>query len=321
MIDAAETDFPDWLNDSLGLLGPDTRPVGGERLRQWGLSEVWRVRLDGPAPRSVIVKRGTGEMAEEARRYRELVVPLGIAAAGLLAARGGAEEDGDGEGRPVVLILEDVGPDTLEQRPTAEGYQEAVRTLARMRAVAARRMAQDPAIGMGLRWTTDDFADTARRAATALAALRPDLTGAVDAPAKVLVERLDRLSGQPDTIVHGDFQGKNLIHGPRGSVIPVDWPGAYVHPHLGDLYLLIREARNHEHVLKVDADDLIGVFARTAGADPASVFDQMMLGGLCWTLLALRWVVQEGIGVVPESADWVDGLAADLRSLAGLRSD
>jgi hypothetical protein len=315
MVDTAETDLPDWLTDPQGLLGSDAVLVGGEPLRQWGLSEVWRVQLGGPEPRSVIVKRGTGEMVEEARRYRELVVPLGIAAARLLAAQGGDE------GQPVVLVLEDVGPDTLEQHPTAKGYEEAARTLARMRAVAAQRLAQDPAIGTGLRWTADDFADTARRAAVALAALRPDLDGVLDAPVKALINRLGRLSEQPDTIVHGDFQGKNLIHGAQGSIIPVDWPGAYVHPHLGDLYLLVREARNHERILKVDADALIEVFAQAAGSDPASVHDQMMIGGLCWTMIALRWVVEEGVHAVPISAGWVDELVADLQSLTGQRSD
>lgn len=309
--DPAETGLPDWMTDPHGPpLGPDAVVFRGELLRLWGLSEVWRLHLGGPEPRSVIVKRGTGEMAEEARRYRELVVPLGIAAPGLLAAHGGDD------GQPVVLVLEDVGSDTLEQRPTADGYEEAVRTLARMRAVAAQGLARDPAVGMRLRWTSGDFADTARRAAVALAELRPDLAGALDAPAKVLIRRLDRLLGQPDTIVHGDFQSKNLIHGAEGSVVPVDWPGAYVHPHLGDLYLLLREARHHESILKVDADALIKVFAQKAGTDPGPVRDQMMTGGLCWTMLALRWVVEEGVRTVPVSAGWIDELVTDARSLA-----
>jgi hypothetical protein len=35
------------------------------------------------------------------------------------------------------------------------------------------------------------------------------------------------------TIIHSDFHAKNLIHGIGGRIVPVDWPGAYVHPHLG----------------------------------------------------------------------------------------
>jgi Phosphotransferase enzyme family len=314
MTDPAETDFPDWLTGPQSPhspLGPGAVLVSGELLREWGLSEVWRLRLGGQEPRSVIVKRGTGEMAQEARRYRELVVPLGIPAPGLLAAQGGDD------GQPVVLVLEDVGGRSLEQWPTARGYEEAVRTLARMRVRAAQRLAHDPAIGTGLRRTVGDFADTADLVGDALARLRPDLAGSLDGPAKVLMSRLDRLAAQPATIVHGDFQAKNLIHGPAGSIIAVDWPGAYVHPHLGDLYLLLREARHHERVLTVDADALIMVFAQETRTDPAAVRDQLTTGGLCWTMLALRWVVEEGIRTVPVSADWIDELVAETRSLAG----
>jgi hypothetical protein len=95
-----------------------------------------------------------------------------------------------------VLVLADAGPDTLEQRPTVEGYREAVRMLARMRTVAARRLAAEPAMGDGLRWT----AASTDRAAAGLTALRPDLTGALAVPGRVLAERLNRAAGEPETL-------------------------------------------------------------------------------------------------------------------------
>jgi thiamine kinase-like enzyme len=42
-----------------------------------------------------------------------------------------------------------------------------------------------------------------------------------------------RCVSRPQTIIHSDFHTKNLIHGIGGRIVPVDWPGAYVHPHLG----------------------------------------------------------------------------------------
>ncbi|WP_157876035.1 hypothetical protein [Peterkaempfera griseoplana] len=42
----------------------------------------------------------------------------------------------------------------------------------------------------------------------------------------------------------------------------------------------------------------------------------MATGGLCWTFTALRWGVEEGVHAVPESADWIDELVADARTLA-----
>ena len=312
MIEDAEMDFPEWLTDPQGPLaplGPQTVLLGGRRLRHWGLSEVWRVQFGGPVRRSVVVKRGTGEMAQEGMRYQELIVPLRIPAPRLIATQGG-----DGT-EPVVLVLEDVGSETLEQRPTAAGYREAVRTLARMRAVAAERLAATPALGAGLRRTVADFADTAHRAGAGLAVLRPDLAGALDPAAAALADRLKRLSALPDTIVHGDFHAKNLVHGADGRISPVDWPGSYLHPHLGDLYCLLREARNLGIDRRIGAAALPDLFARESGTDRASVREQMLTGGLCWTMLALRWVVEEGIHAVPESAGWIDELVDEARSL------
>ena len=268
------------------------RVVAAELLRKWGLSEVWRVELAGAPVRSVIVKRGSGEMAAEADRYQRLVVPLGLDAPRLLGVD--------------PLVLEDVGPDNLEQRPIPGGHREAVRTLARMRATATRALTADPSIGAGLRRSTADFADLARRAGAGLAAVRPDLAGALDDPARELIRRLDRAAGRPGTIVHSDFHPKNLVHAAGGRLVAVDWPLAYLHFHLGDLYCLIRETGQPE---------LAGVYAEESGAGLATVLDDVTTGGLCWTLLTLRWLVEEGLTAIPESAGWLDGLVAELRGL------
>jgi phosphotransferase family enzyme len=294
-----ETTPPGWLPDLDGAI------VGGDLLRGWALSEVWRIRLDGATRKSVIVKRAVGELAGEARRYHELVVPLGIAAPRLLA------EDGPG-----VIVLEDLGGDNLEDRPTAEGYEQAVRVLARMRAESALRLAADPALAAGLRRSTADLVAVAARAATAMTALRPDLAGAIDDSIRAMTHRLEQLSSEPATIVHGDFQAKNLLHTPGGGIVTIDWSDAYVHPHLGDLYLLLREGRKQGRVDSVRMDALPELFAQEAGTDLKTVTDQLVTGGLCWTMSALRWVVEIGVHAVPVSRGWIDELATDLRELA-----
>jgi aminoglycoside phosphotransferase (APT) family kinase protein len=293
-----ETTVPGWLPDLDGTI------AGAELLRGWQLSEVWRIHLTGVTRKSVIAKRGVGELTGEARRYRELVVPLGIPAPRLLA-----------EGGPGVIILEDLGGDSLEQRPTPEGFAEAVRVLARMRAEAARRLA-DPSLANDLRRSTADFVTVAERAATAVTALRPDLAGALDTPTRALVSRLERLAGEPATIVHGDFQAKNLMHTPDGRIVTIDWSDAYVHPHLGDLYLLLREATKNRAIDGVRGEALKELFAHEAGTDPRTVTDQLVTGGLCWTMTALRWVAEVGVHEVPISRDWIDELITDLQRLA-----
>jgi streptomycin 6-kinase len=296
-----ETTLPDWLPDL------DATIVGGDLLRGWALSEVWRIRLDGASRKSVIAKRGIGELAGEARRYHELVVPLGISAPRLLA-----------EGGPGVIILEDLGGDNLEDQPTAEGYEQAVRALARMRAESARRLASDPALAAGLRRSTADVLAVAARADAAMTALRPDLAGALDDPVAAMTGRLEQLSGQPATVVHGDFQAKNLLHTPGGGIVTIDWSDAYVHPHLGDLYLLQREGRKQGRTEKVRMDALPELFAYEAGTDPQTVTDQLVTGGLCWTMNALCWVVETGVHAVPASHEWIDELVTDLRELANV---
>jgi hypothetical protein len=271
-------------------------------LRGWTVSEVWRIHLAGVTRKSVIAKRGLGELSGEAQIYQELVVPLGIATPRLIAAGG-----------PGVFVLEDLGGDNLEERPTAEGYEEAVRVLAGMRAESARRLARDPALGAHHRRSDADLVATAERAAAATARLRPDLAGALDEPIQALISCLGRLTGEPATIIHGDFSGKNLLHTPGGGIIAIDWSDAYVHAHLGDLYLLLREGER-QGIVRMEA--LPELFAHEAGTDPRTVTDQMRTGGLYWTLKSLRWIAEVGVHEVPIMRDWIDELVTECRGLA-----
>lgn len=258
----------------------------------------------------MVVKRGVGEMAGEARRYRQLVLPLGAPAPRLVAATGGEDTD------PVVLVLEDVGHETLEQHPGVAGFQAAIRALADMRANAARRLSADPSIAAGLRMTVADFVETARRADAGLAAIRPDLAGCLGHPTQALIHRLARSTEETETLVHGDFHAKNLVRAPDGRIVVIDWPGAYVHHHLGDLYCIAREADKGGLGQGLGHGRAADLFAEATGCDPCAVADLMVTGGLCWTLLALRWLVEEGLGAVPESREWIDELVTDCQSLA-----
>ena len=307
---------PDWVRAAVGA-----DRVRAELLRRWSLSEVWRVVVDPPVGEaySVIVKRGRGEMAAEAGIYRDLVVPLALPSPRFDAVRSASSDAIDRSGEAVALVLEDVGSHTLEQRPSAEGYREAVRTLARMRAAAARGLAEDPSAGAAHRRGPADFVTTADRALVGLRALRPGLAGTLDGAASTVGALLGPMEARfADTVVHGDFQAKNLVHGERGTLVPVDWAQSYVHPHLGDLYTLGREARRQS--APGVSDGLAELYARESGTDPRVVHWLMNVGGLCWTLTALRWLVEEGAHAVPGAAGWIDEVAAEagaqLRTLA-----
>jgi phosphotransferase family enzyme len=329
----SDHDFPAWLP-----LVSDGRPVAdGTKLRHWGISETWRIRwADGS---SSIVKRGAGDEALALDVYEDLLIPYGIPAPALTASH-----RGDGF---VVLSFADVGPCSLAERPSADGWIAAARLLAHLRTTAQSRLAAPGRPGTGrtdtittrlddpgppppgrtantatrpgdpgrFRFGPAEMVETRVRAADALAAVRPDLAGALDASEPLLAPGFERLAASvPETIVHGDFEAKNIVL-TGAEPYAVDWAAAQVGSHLADLYSLIRDAGRAGGPV----DGIVAAYAAEA-PHPADLEWQLALGGLVWTLRALRWVLEEGIHVVPEAGTWIDELVeraghvtADLR--------
>lgn len=96
----------------------------------------------------------------------------------------------------VALMFEDVGRDSLATRPSAEGWLASARLLARMRHHAQGRLTPDGGLppGSGLTFGTAEIVDVRARAAAALAAMRPDLAGALDRCEPLLGPNLRRLA-------------------------------------------------------------------------------------------------------------------------------
>ena len=111
-------------------------------------------------------------------------------------------------------------------------------------------------------------------------------------------------------VVHGDFVPKNLVtDGTRWTA--VDWPLAYLAPHLSDLYTLVRDAVALGH----DREPIVARYVESAGADPFLVDRQVTVGGACFCLRALDFVVTEGVRTIPGSEDWIGPLLAELEGL------
>jgi hypothetical protein len=260
---------------------PAVGALHGELLRQWGSSEVWRLSY---GLRSVIVKRGTDGQADEASAYERFVVPLGLPAPELI------HRHRDDEGG--VLVLADVGRVTLEQEPTAEGFATGAELLATIRGRSVDGASEFPPERV------KEMADRIGRIGFDLAPLTQALAG------------LHRET--PTAVVHGDFVPKNLVtDGTRWTAI--DWPGAYLAPHLSDLYTLIRDAVALGH----DREPIIARYVDATGTDPALVDHQLVVGGGCFYLVALKFIVEEGLRTVPESRNWIDGLLTELEELVG----
>ncbi len=253
----------------------------GELLRQWGSSEVWRLSF---GLNSVIVKRGTDGQADEAAAYERFVVPLELPAPSLIHR---CRSDGAG-----MLVLEDVGRVTLEQEPTAEGFVAAAELLATIR----KRPVDGPSEFPPER--VKELADRIGRIGFDLGPLTEALAG------------LHR--DAPTAVVHGDYVPKNLVtDGTRWTAI--DWPGAYTAPHLSDLHTLVRDAVALGH----DRAPIVAHYLEAAGGNPALVERQMLVGGGCFYLLALSFIVEEGLRTIPESSGWIDGLLSELEDVVG----
>ncbi|WP_410785073.1 phosphotransferase family protein [Kribbella sp. C-35] len=272
---------------------PAVAELRGELLRQWGSSEVWRLSF---GLNSVIVKRGTDGQADEAAAYERFVVPLELPAPALIHRyrSGGAG----------ILVLEDVGRVTLEQEPTADGFLAAAELAARIRSQATagtRAPTSSPSSPGASEFPPERVKELA------------DRIGRIGFDLGPLTEALAGLHRDaPTAVVHGDFVPKNLVtDGRRWTAI--DWPGAYLAPHLSDLYTLLRDAVALSH----DREPIVARYVEAAGADPALVERQLLVGGGCFYLVALTFVVEEGLRTIPESAGWIDGLLSELEDVVG----
>jgi hypothetical protein len=272
--------LPAWIPGDVVLEAtgaPGLDAVHGELLRQWGSSEVWRLSY---GLRSVIVKRGTDTQSGEDAAYERYVVPLELPAPRLLYGADG------------VLVLEDVGRVTLEQEPTANGFLAAADLLAGI---------GDRAVSGPSGFPPERVKELAGR------------IGRISFDLAPLVEALAALHREaPLRVVHGDFVPKNLVtDGTRWTA--VDWPLVYVAPYLSDLYTLVRDAVALGH----DRDRIVARYVETAAADPFLVDRQMLVGGACFCLLALTFVVEEGIRTIPGSEEWTEPLLAELADVVG----
>ncbi|MER7249766.1 phosphotransferase [Kribbella sp. NPDC000426] len=260
---------------------PAVGALSGELLRQWGSSEVWRLSY---GLRSVIVKRGTDGQADEAASYERFVVPLELPAPALLHRYRSAEAG--------VLVLADVGRVTLEQEPSAEGFLVAAELAATIRSREVPQRSEFPP-------------ERVKEMA--------DRIGRIDFDLSPLTEALAALHLQaPVAVVHGDFVPKNLVtDGTRWTAI--DWPGTYLAPHLSDLYTLLRDAESLGH----DRAPIVAHYIDAAGANPALVERQLLVGGGCFYLVALKFIVEEGLRTIPDSVNWIDGLLTELADVVG----
>lgn len=281
-------------------------------LRQWSLSEVYRVTLASGETR--IVKWGAADMAGEAAIYAQLLQPLAVTAPridGLYQQHNSA-----------VIIMEDCGTHDLEQQPRPELFLEAARALAAIRNTAARHLPTQLSYEAirAHSVTSADFCDLLDD----LLRFGPFSDNHVLAGLRTALPReLHALEGLlPLTLIHHDFHAKNIVV-QANRVMPVDWSLAYLNRHLGDLYCLAEEAAAYSNMPKVDVlaafhtEFHAGCHAESSCTLTMEQLEhQVRIGGICWLIKSLRWLVYGGTAKIAGSEAWVPNLLGDLQGLA-----
>ncbi|MNZ83432.1 serine/threonine protein kinase [compost metagenome] len=270
-------------------------------LRKWALSEVYRVKLATGETR--IIKWGGSEMAGEAGIYRDLVHPLQLNAPQIFEF---VQLKDSG-----VMIMEDAGEKNLEQQPHPAHFLEASRELARLRVSAtanlekmlSKKVIDTYSVSMeNFLELLDDLLKSKKLAETeVLLKLK-----------KVLPRHLERLYQMvPTSIVHHDYHAKNLLIQDNG-IMPIDWSISYLSPHLGDLYCLITEAHAWSNLSR---EEMVSAYLEVTDLQIDHLNWQLQIGGLCWLIKTLHWLVYGGTDIIPGSETWIPNLLKDVESL------
>jgi len=200
------------------------------------------------------------------------------------------------------MLFEDVGPVTVEDEPRPANFREAARLLARIRRTATENL--DSGVLP---------ADVYQANYLSQQRLIDDLayvTNTSDKELEVIPWHIRKLYRDfPTSLVHNDYHIKNLVI-QRGRLTPVDWPGAHLGPHLGDLYALLGETANNG----VARDEVVEAYV-LGGANIREIKWQIEIGGTCWLIRTLRWLIEVGAPAIPIMRPWLPDLAKDLSTL------
>jgi len=283
-------------------------------LRKWSLSEVWRITTH--SGKTWIAKWARGSQSTELDMYLDVLIPLQVKTASLHSFL--RTKDGH------FFILEDLGSATIEQHPEKIFFIEAAKTLAHVRTSATRYLT------LGSASIPQKYVISPQQYLDALTFLLDHHLLTNDD--KGMLTRLSSwFSGQltalythlPPTLNHNDYHAKNLVIS-GDAIVPIDWPNASISPHLADLYCLIREA---EH-FSLPASSLIETFRAETQPPHENItmplqWDvalewQIALGGICWLLTTLRWLLDEGVQAIPVAIQWIPGLLQDIEQCEAL---
>ncbi|WP_088105796.1 phosphotransferase [Halalkalibacter urbisdiaboli] len=297
--------IPESFVEYTDLLPSLKEATSWELLRQWSLSEVWRVgKLDGG---SLIVKKGIGENSREVSVYKNLLIPLELGIPTIYKAY----EDKD----IGLLIMKDLKGKTLEHDPQHKDFVEAAKTLAKTRnkarlGIIEGKLTNESYLANYI--SKENIIDDLMYISQQSEYIETDQSVFLKKALNVLPYHVGQLyKNFPITLTHNDYHSKNIIKNNEGIAI-IDWASAYLSPHLGDLYCLISSAKDNN----IAPTDLIYAY-REEIADNLScdIEWQINIGGICWTIHVLRQLLDYGVKAIPVAREWIPEMISDIRML------
>lgn len=271
-------------------------------LRKWSLSEVYRAKLQ--TGEQLIVKWGGNDMASEAKIYHDLLIALQIKCPQIYEYH---EDE-----QCSLLLMEDAGQYNLEQKPKEQHFLEAAKELARFRRTAAKHLQLSCIPKITIKAYTVSKHEFLSQLNDLIQAKDHLIFHRVKQLIPIHLERIYK--EVPLTLVHHDYHAKNLLI-QRNHILPIDWAIAYLSPHLGDLFCLIQEAHSW---CGLDKETIFNAFHQEVGNNALSLDElkhQVNVGGLCWLIRSLRWLIYGGTKTIPGSEEWIPDLMADMHLL------
>ena len=260
---------------------------------------------------TLIAKLGRDSQANELDINRSVLAPLQIPGPKLI--------DGYRDKSVSVMLFEDIGSGTVDEDPQPKYFLEAASHLARIRLASMVRLAEGTLAGaVFARYFVPDsqLVNDLRYLEVKLAEKSPSQGRVLEYALSVVPRHIRQLYRElPVAVVHNDFRAKNLLP-LNGGIAAIDWAELYLSPHLGDLYCLTTEAADFE----VPDEALIEAYLSQAGPPFERAFEniawQIKIGGACWSIRTLRWLVDFGVDAIPGSDEWIHGIVVDMQGLA-----
>ncbi|NBI30533.1 phosphotransferase [Chengkuizengella marina] len=292
-----------WKNVQFDVLD---HVIKWESLRDWSLSSVYRITLQSTETK--IAKWSGGNMTREIDVYNDLLIPLDIE-------------------KPIIyenhksklgsyIIMQDLGKDTLEQKPLEKNFILAAKKLAHLHHQSTINIEKNllPKETMKRYYVSLDIFIEELLYLNKHIFFTKIQKETISQLVKLFPKKIRKYYYIfPMTLIHNDYFPKNLIV-TNENIKVIDWSNAYISHHLGDLYGLIKEAKyrhyNPKHIIQAYYNEINN---RPYTLTELNWF--VDFSGICWYIHSIKWILDYGRKVIEGSEYWIESMIINIEGL------